>query len=273
MSIPYAEVIGDPVAHSKSPLIHNFWLAKLGIEAEYRACRVRPDELANYFKRRRGDVKWRGCNVTMPHKSAVVRVAEEADSYVGEIGVANCIARHGNVLMAENTDCKAILETVPMLEFPVCLIGNGGAALAALSVIDPIRPPHLRWLVRAPARAREALEKLPQKAEIYDFEQAPEALRGCAGVYNATPLGMTGQKPMPDVIIEALALTKPSAFVFDMVYTPLETELLRRARELGRMVHDGLAMLVGQAAASFELFFGQSAPREHDAELRALLTA
>src|SRR3990167_7254417 len=93
MSTPYAEVIGDPIAQSKSPAIHNFWLGKLGIDAEYRACHVRPEELEDYFTRRRGDVDWRGCNVTMPHKQAIVPFLGRLDPLAAKIGAVNTVVR------------------------------------------------------------------------------------------------------------------------------------------------------------------------------------
>ena len=92
MSRPYAEVIGDPISHSKSPLIHNFWLGKLGIDAEYRACHVRPEELADYFAQRREDADWRGCNITVPHKEAATHCVEALLPGYEDIGAINRLA-------------------------------------------------------------------------------------------------------------------------------------------------------------------------------------
>ena len=111
MGRPYAEVIGDPIAHSKSPAIHNFWLAKLGIDAEYGACRVRPDELADYFARRRGDAEWRGCNVTMPHKQAVMPLLHSVEEPAALVGAVNTIRPSLDGLqVGHNTDVAGFLE-------------------------------------------------------------------------------------------------------------------------------------------------------------------
>ena len=105
MTRRYAEVIGDPISHSKSPIIHNFWLERLGIDAEYRACRVIPSELAEYFDRRRADPAWHGCNVTVPHKLAVLDHVEDRGHVRQSIGAANTVARDGNgEIYATNTD-------------------------------------------------------------------------------------------------------------------------------------------------------------------------
>ena len=137
MGRPYAEVIGDPIAHSKSPLIHNFWLEKLGIDAEYRACLVRPDELADYFARRRGDAEWRGCNVTIPHKVSAmehVRVRKGTRMMVGAI---NTVVRGPDSrLEGANTDIVGIvrpLEAIGASGGTMVVIGAGGAARAAVA--------------------------------------------------------------------------------------------------------------------------------------------
>jgi shikimate dehydrogenase len=273
MGVLYAEVIGDPIAHSKSPLIHNFWLEKLGIDAEYRACRVRADELGAYFAQRRGDAEWRGCNVTMPHKRSVAVFADAIDPIVREIGASNCLYIGADGLRATNTDGAGVLAAMPVVSPPICVIGSGGAARMAVAMIDPIHSHGLRLLVRDRQRGKAMLADLGRVGTVFDLVQSRDAMSGCGGVVNATPLGMAGQEPMPKEILDAVALTEPDAFVFDMVYEPLETQLLARARSLGRSPRDGLVMLIGQAASAFEHFFRCPAPREHDAELRAMLSA
>ena len=115
MTRPYAEVIGDPIAQSKSPLIHNFWLGKLGIDAEYRACHVRAEQLEDYFTRRREDAEWRGCNVTIPHKVEVLNFVDRADTDL--LAAANTVAPRDGGLVAWNTDVFGLLE--PLAEFPL----------------------------------------------------------------------------------------------------------------------------------------------------------
>lgn len=278
MSPPYAEVIGDPVAHSKSPLIHDFWLAKLGIAAEYRKTRVRPDQLAAYLAARRGDPGWRGCNVTVPHKEAVLPLIETLDPSAGRVGAVNTIvAGAGERLIGHNTDVDGILAALPAaLMAPgaeVCLIGAGGAARAALAACKR------RGIakIRISARDRPAAERLRAEFRLEGRVAALDDahnIRTAEVIINATSLGMIGKPAMPQAILDHLAdPLLPGVVVFDMVYAPLDTALLVAARSVGSRTVDGLQMLVAQAAAAFALFFGARAPREHDAELRALLTA
>ena len=277
---PYAEVIGDPIAQSKSPLIHNFWLGKLGIDAEYRACHVRPDELAEYFARRRGDTEWRGCNVTMPHKQQIMGQMEEVDARVEAIGAANTVIRVSDHLFAANTDVEGIAGALDGWVRPqtrVTLIGAGGAARAALFFLKRPDVSRVAVVARDPGRAEDLRQistpKDHLKLEFYSFDAVPSAMSGSNVVINASPLGMTGTLPMPPAVWEGLSHAASDASVFDMVYQPLETRLLAAAKDRRLRTADGLTMLIGQAAAAFEKFFGQPAPREDDAELRALLIA
>lgn len=273
MSRPYAEVIGDPIAHSKSPLIHNFWLKKLGIDAEYRACHVRPEELEDYFAQRRRDAEWRGCNVTIPHKVAVLEFVDALESSVEDVGAANCIVPRNGKLVAHNTDLAGIDASVRWLGSPTCLIGAGGAARATIPTLDAVVACYpLHVIARDPDKAAISLGAERLDAEFFDFDHAADALRGATGVINATPLGMPGHSAMPQSVLKSLELINSTAVVFDMVYTPLETELLKQARVLGRETVDGLVMLVDQAKFAFRHFFDVCPPEELDAELRELLT-
>ena len=278
----YAEVIGDPIAHSKSPLIHNFWLGKLGIDAEYRACHVKPDELADYFTRRRGDAEWRGCNVTIPHKIAALEHVSDPAGIRASIGAANTVFRAGEsgTPTATNTDAVGFytpLDGLDLLAREIVVIGAGGAARAVLFALarmlgrgDQPRPPGVlvgpvTILNRTPQKAAALLSEfgLQGRAQTLDAPLPPAAL-----LVNASSLGMTGQPPL-DLDLTPLP---DDAIVYDLIYAPLVTPLLASAQARGLHTIDGLAMLVGQADSAFELFFGQPAPREHDAELRALLT-
>ena len=136
MTTPYAEVIGDPVAHSKSPLIHGFWLDRLGLGGEYRRAHVRSDGLADYFAARRADPAWRGCNVTIPHKQAVLAHVDWIDPTAAAIGAVNTVVPENGVLAGYNTDAVGFLEPLqPLLErrhlFRMArILGTGGAARA-----------------------------------------------------------------------------------------------------------------------------------------------
>lgn len=268
MTRPYAEVIGDPITQSKSPAIHNFWLGKLGIDAEYRACHVRPGELDDYFARRRDDADWQGCNVTMPHKQAVMPLLDAIDPAARRIGAVNTVLRspHG-VLTGYNTDAPGFLEPLGgRLPGRVAVIGAGGAARAILAALAEHGVGKAILQNRSIAKAEALLAEFGLNGQVTKpgDEIAPVDL-----VVNTSSLGMAGYPPMPEIE----RYVAEGGCVYDIVTNPLDTDLLKRARARGLKTIDGLAMLIGQAAAAFEKFFGQPAPREHDAELRALLTA
>lgn len=276
MSMPHAEVIGDPIAHSKSPLIHGFWLKKLGLEAGYDRCRVPSEVLGEYFAARRRDAAWRGCNVTIPHKEAVMPHLDDIEDAVRTIGAVNTVFRDpAGSLFGTNTDIDGVADALAGAppHGRVVVIGNGGAARAAFAHLARTSREEVRILARDPAKALHVAAQCGLDAQALSFDPNADVLEGAAVVINATQLGMHDQSPMPDWICDQLDRTDPQALVFDMVYAPLETPLLAAARATGRKPADGLVMLVGQAASAFERFFGKAAPREHDAELRAILTA
>jgi shikimate dehydrogenase len=280
----YAEVIGDPIAQSKSPAIHNFWLGKLGIAAEYRACHVRPEELADYLSQRREDIDWCGCNVTMPHKQAVMPLLYSVEPPADAIGAVNTIyPAFDRLLAGTNTDAAGFLEPLAAdlaqtHYFRMArIIGTGGAARA---IITALADKGFTLVVagRDPAKARALLDELAPSGEHHAIDLAHFAdttdfafddREGCCDlVVNASSLGMTGQAPLAFDLSHA----PPRSIIYDIVTSPLETPLLAAARAGGFRTVDGLAMLIGQAAAAFERFFGQAPPREYDAELRELLT-
>jgi shikimate dehydrogenase len=271
----YAEVIGDPIAHSKSPVIHGFWLGRRALRGSYRAEHVRAADLADYLHKRRRDPNWLGCNVTIPHKLAVMSLADETDEAAARVGAANCLYFAHGRLVATNTDVIGIGEALsrPLIGQPICLIGAGGAARAALVAVYALGASDFRLVVREPAKGERLLAELDMRGRVFAFDAAGDAFRDAAVVINASPLGMVGSPPMPPALLDRLALVAPGAIVFDMVYAPLETELLARARSLGLDAVDGLAMLIGQAAEAFFHFYGVEAPRALDAELRARLIA
>lgn len=277
MTRPYAEVIGDPISHSKSPVIHGFWLEKLGIDAEYRRCHVRSEELADYLARRREDANWRGCNVTIPHKEAMSRLVDTRDARASAIGAVNTVTpTPGGGLTGENTDPEGVAEAVAGIDPAgrvAVVVGAGGAARAAFAFLAAQPGLSARVLARSPDRARRALADCALDAELLPMETGSGAFDDAALVINATQLGMAGQDAMPAAVLDGLARLRPDALVFDMVYAPLETELLKMARARGLRTADGLTMLIGQAATAFERFFGVAPPRDGDAELRARLTS
>lgn len=285
MTRPYADVIGDPIAQSKSPAIHGFWLGKLHIDAEYRACHVTAPKLGDYVAARRRDPQWRGCNVTMPHKQAIMPLLDRIDAAAAAIGAVNTVVREPDgALTGYNTDAPGFLEPLrealarPHLYRMARILGAGGAARAIVAALAG-KGFTLVLAARDPAKARALLDELAPRgehhaADLADFAAATDfAFDDREGlldlVINASPLGMTGQPPL----VFDFSHAPPGCVVYDIVTDPLDTPLLNAARGQGFATIDGLAMLIGQAAAAFEKFFGQPAPRASDAELRVLLTS
>ncbi|OCC23992.1 shikimate dehydrogenase [Croceicoccus estronivorus] len=284
MSI-YAEVIGDPIAQSKSPAIHGYWIGELGLDAEYRATLVSGDDLATYIASRRADTAWRGCNVTMPHKQAVIPLLDALDPLAARIGAVNTIVPEQGRLIGYNTDAGGFLEPLrPMLAHDhlfrmARVLGTGGAARA---IIAALAAEHVMIVLagRNPNKAKALLDELDPGGEHHvaplDHFAEPTDFAfddrvGCFDlVVNASPLGMAGQPPL----VFDLSHVPPGSVIYDIVTHPLDTPLLQAARKAGFQTIDGLAMLIGQAAEAFAKFFGAAPPRgDGDAELRRRLTA
>ncbi len=280
----YAEVIGDPIAQSKSPTIHKFWLGQLGLAADYRACHVAAGGLADYFSVRRKDPDWRGCNITMPHKQAAIALVDRLDPLAARIGAINTVVRSPRgELTGYNTDAAGFLEPLlPLLAEThlwrtARIVGAGGATRAIIAALAD-KGFTLVLAARDSARARALLDELAPEGEHHTpplshfaaqtdfaFDDREHLLDL---VVNASPLGMAGQPPLQF----DLSHVPPRSTVYDIVTNPVETPLLAAARAAGLPTIDGLAMLIGQAAVAFEKFFGAPAPRQDDAELRDLLT-
>jgi shikimate dehydrogenase len=282
MGVAYAEVIGDPISHSKSPLIHGFWLERLGIEAEYRRTQVATGGLEAHLARRREDPHWRGCNVTMPHKQAVMPLLDRVDPAAARIGAVNTVVAGKEGPVGFNSDVGGFLEPLQSLLaqrhlFRMARVfGAGGAARA---VVDGLRSAGFALIVaaRRVEEAKRLVEGLDPHfnhavpighfAEPTDFAfDDRENILDL--VVNTTPLGMSGREPLG----LDFSHVPPGAIVYDAVYDPVETPLLAEARRRGHPTIDGLDMLIGQAAIAFEHFFGAPAPRGHDSELRERLT-
>lgn len=268
----YAEVIGDPIAQSKSPIIHKYWLEQLGIQGDYRKTRVAAAELGDFLAGRRADPEWRGCNVTIPHKHVVMPLLDRMDRGAQAVGAVNCVVPQAGSLVGCNSDVEGIaaaLDSTPLQGRTVAVIGAGGGARALLFYLNG-RGARMHVLARSPEKA-EALHALAP-LEAFAMDSADEAFDGAAAIVNASPLGMSGADPMRRSLLDAVRKRADGATLFDMVTTPTETEFLAAARESGGRVVDGLTMLIGQARPAFEMFFGATAP-VGDEELRRLLTA
>jgi len=282
---PYAEVIGDPIVQSKSPVIHSFWLEKLGIEGRYDHAHVTSEGLADYLALRRADPDWRGCNVTMPHKQAVIALLDRLDPLAARIGAVNTIVPDGGALVGYNTDAPGFLEPLqPMLAqthyFRMArVLGTGGAGRAIIAALADAGMV-IVLAGRNVEKARALLDELDPKGEHHvapldHFADATDFAfddrEGCFDlVVNATALGMTGQPALAFDMTHA----PPGSVFYDIVTSPLETDFLKAAKAAGFTTVDGLSMLIGQADHAFRHFFGATPPRgEADAELRKRLLA
>jgi shikimate dehydrogenase len=262
-------VIGWPIGHSRSPLIHNYWIRQHNLDAEYGREAVKPEELAGFVRslRERGYV---GCNVTLPHKEAVFALTEP-DDHAEAVGAANTLFYDGEVLRSTNTDVEGFLGNLDQatpawdrgLETAVVLGAGGGAKAVVFALLT--REVRRIYLVnRTPARAEILRQKFGAAVRPANWDELTGLLGGAGLLVNTTSLGMAGQPPL-----EINLRAPPSLVVSDIVYTPLETALLRLARERGLRTADGLGMLLHQAVRGFQLWFGVRP--EVTPELRALV--
>jgi shikimate dehydrogenase len=264
-------VVGWPVAHSRSPLIHGFWLAKYGIEGSYVKQPLRPDQAAEFLRNlpAHGFV---GCNVTLPHKETAFAVADERGPAAAAVGAANTLWLEGGRLVAESTDTlgfinnlKATVPDVDLRGSAVAILGAGGAARAVIYSLLSEGVGEVRLMNRTHARAETLARHFGARITVHDWEQRNTCVRGVRLLVNTTTLGMTGADRL-DLDVSAL---DSRCIVADIVYVPLTTPLLAAARARGLATVDGLGMLLHQAAPGFEKWFGVRP--EVTEELRALL--
>lgn len=262
MSARIAGVIGWPVGHSLSPRIHGYWLRSLKIDAAYAALPAPPEDFSRAIEglRRAG---FAGLNVTLPHKHAAFAIAETLDDAARATGAVNLLLfRHGRV-EGRNTDVEGLRASL-VEEFGADIVngaiavvlGAGGAARAAAVALDRLGAKEIRFANRNPGRARTLAADLQPhlKAALVaiPWTEGTSAIEDAVLLVNATSAGMQGG-PALDVSLETL----PSgAAVYDVVYTPLETGLVRRAKARGLRAATGLGMLLNQAAPSFAAFYG-----------------
>jgi shikimate dehydrogenase len=267
-------VVGWPVAHSRSPLIHGHWLARYGIEGSYSRVAVRPEEAVAFLRNLR-DQGYVGCNVTIPHKQTAFAVADETLPAVRAAGAANTLWYEGDRLIADNTDgagfVSNIRSTIPAFQFEraiVSLMGAGGAARGIVHALLEAGVEEIRLFNRTYARADElgALFAYSGIISVHDWSKRSVLSRGASLLVNTTPLGMGHGGDALDL---DLGLLERSCVVADIVYVPLETPLLAAARRRGLATVDGLGMLLHQAVPGFARWFGVR-PEVTD-ELRAAL--
>jgi len=252
-------VIGWPVEHSRSPLIHRYWLKLYKIDGAYEKEAVRPEDLARFL----GSLKDRGyagANVTLPHKEAALRLAIIADEAARAIGAANTLWLDDAFrLNASNSDAYGFVANLDAGaphwndgRKPVMVLGAGGAARAIVHGLLAEGATRVVLANRTRGRAEALAGAFGPAVTVVDWTKRDRALSDCSLLVNATSLGMTGKEPLN---ID-LTFLPPDAVVTDIVYSPLETPLLAAARARGNRTVDGLGMLLHQAVPGFERWFG-----------------
>jgi shikimate dehydrogenase len=273
--IPLAGVIGHPIAHSRSPTLHGYWLRRYGIKGHYIPMDIAPADLPEAL-RVLPKLGFVGLNVTIPHKEAALALADIVTDRAALIGAANTlIFRKDGKIHADNTDGAGFManlrQNAPHWQpaaGPAALIGAGGAARAVVAALIEVGVPEIRIANRTKLRAEALRSDFGTKLVVYDWTQAAQMLDGAALVVNTTALGMTG-KPAFQVPLDHL---DRHAVVTDLVYTPLITDFLAEATERGCHTVDGLGMLLHQAAPGFERWFDHR-PEVDEATRAAVLSA
>lgn len=256
--IPLAGVIGSPIAHSKSPQLHRHWLKTYGISGHYIPMDVSSDNLENVL-RTLPTMCFVGVNITIPHKEAVMGIADLITDRAILIGAANTlIFRKDGKIHADNTDGYGFLENLKAgapswdpRSGPAAVLGAGGAARAVISSLLEAGVPEILLSNRTRVRAEILQKDFGSRVRVFDWLQAGNMIDDAALLVNTTSLGMTG-KPELRVPLDGLRST---TVVTDLVYAPLKTKLLATAEEAGCVAVDGLGMLLHQAVPAFERWF------------------
>mgnify|MGYP001792890456 CR=1 FL=1 len=258
--IPLAGVLGSPIAHSKSPQIHMHWLKTYGIPGHYIPLDVGPDDLS-IVTQTLPKMGFVGANVTIPHKEAILKIADRVTDRATLIGAANTlIFRQDGKIHADNTDGVGFIQNlrsnapqwVPS-SGPAAVFGAGGAARAVVSALLEVGVPEIRLSNRTRVRADALQAEFGHKITVVDWVQAGNMVDNAHLLVNTTSLGMMG-KPALRVPLDGL---RPGTIVNDLVYAPLKTQLLAEAEKKGCAIVDGLGMLLYQAVPAFERWFGQ----------------
>ncbi len=262
-----AGVCGWPIHHSLSPVLHNFWLKELGLSGAYVHFAVRPDEAIRAFRSlKRTSIS--GVNVTLPLKSLAYEAADEHTADAVKLGVSNCLYKKDGKLIAHNTDLEGFAAPLikamgakALSERAALIIGTGGASRAVIGALLALNVPEICIIGRTDSKAQE----LADIVNVPSFYAAPwskrnEAISASGLIINATAGGMAGKPPLDVDISQA----QSGSFVYDLIYTPRHTKLLREAKKAGCETLGGLEMLIAQARPSFRLFYGQAAPEIPD---------
>ncbi|MBO4521254.1 MAG: shikimate dehydrogenase [Alphaproteobacteria bacterium] len=259
MTLKKAGVIGFPIHHSKSPIIHNYWLKKYGIRAVYDAFEIKSEELEKFvFSLKEKDFS--GINVTVPHKVAVMKLMDELSAAAQKAGAVNTvIVREDGTLFGHNTDGAGFLANIlekkkdfDIKQKPVVILGTGGAARGVCAALVLAGAPEIRLVYRTKEKAENLASSVGGNFRLVEWSKKETILDDAGLLANATTLGMKGFDPL-EIDLSGL---NASAIVADVVYSPLKTELLKQAEERGHVTADGLGMLLHQACPAFQAWFG-----------------
>jgi shikimate dehydrogenase len=264
-------VIAWPAGHSRSPLIHNYWIKQHKLDAEYRREAVPPDKFAAFVENLRAN-GYIGANITVPHKEVALAMSEP-DDRARAVGAANTLWHDGDTLRSTNTDVEGFLANLDVaapgwdrgLETAVVL-GAGGGARAVVFALLQREVGRVYVINRTRERAQALKKKFGARVHLAGWNETTGLLGGAGILVNTTTLGMVGQPPL-----EINLRCPASLVVADLVYAPLETGLLASARARGLRTADGLGMLLHQAVRGFQLWFGVRP--EVTPELRAMVEA
>lgn len=264
-------VIGWPISHSRSPLIHGHWLKQYGIDGCYTRQPVEPSALATFL----GALTksgYAGCNVTIPHKENTCRLVVSADETTARLGAVNTVFVREGKVFGTNTDGEGFLNSlytsaphVSLGNSRAVVLGAGGASLAVVNAILEQGASEVVVANRTIDKAHALRQRFGSRVVPLEWERIADQLSECSLLVNTTSLGMTGQ---PGIELD-LSRLSPSAVVSDIVYTPLRTKLLQDAARRGNPVVEGLGMLLHQAVRGFSLWFGVTP--EVTSELHALV--
>lgn len=251
-------VIGWPIEHSRSPAIHGYWLRRYGIDGNYTKERVSPEELETFLGKLEAE-GFVGCNVTVPHKEAAFRIATERESSALAVGAANTLWLEDGRLHAANTDTYGYMtyltsqeEDWTLRDAPVSILGAGGAARAVVHGFLEADVAEIRVFNRSQDRAEALARDFGRRVKVMPWEQRSRASTEASVLVNTTSLGLKGAGSLEMDFTDF----HPDCIVSDIVYVPLETELIREARRHGLRTVDGLGMLLHQAVPGFEKWFG-----------------
>jgi shikimate dehydrogenase len=269
-----AAVMGWPVMHSRSPMLHNHWLAEHGLSGAYVPLAIAPGALGPAL-RALHPLKFAGCNLTIPHKQEALAIVDEIDETARRIGAISCVTvRADGSLHGANNDCYGFIENIaeaePSFSFdagPVVVMGAGGGARAVVWALAQRGAKEIRLVNRTFSRAQKLENDFGAPVRAIEWSQRHAALEGACLLVNTTSQGMVGMEPL-DLALETLP---SAALVVDIIYTPLETPLLAAARLRGNRTLNGLGMLLHQGRPAWQSWFGiepKVTPR-----LRALIEA